>query len=45
MNDNQKQNLINTLYDFVARVSSATNEKTPEEVEILPAVLDFLIKF
>lgn len=35
--------LIDRLYQFVERVASNTKDKTPEEVAILPAVIQMLL--
>lgn len=33
------------LFNFVTRVSSDGNNKTPEEVKILPAIMEILLRF
>jgi len=45
MTSEQKDQLVASLCDFVARVSDETGKKTPEEIAALPAVVEQLIKF
>ena len=40
MTENEKEEVVNALREFVLRVSSDTDKKTPEEVNILPAMTE-----
>jgi len=38
----QRESIANALVDFVLRVSKSSENKSPEEVEVLPAIVKIL---
>ena len=42
MTEDEKAEIVKALREFVLRVSSDTDKKTPEEVNILPAIAKVL---
>ena len=45
MTEEEKTEVVNALREFVLRVSSDTGNKRAEEVQILPAMTDMLLRF
>lgn len=45
LSTNELEGIKSALYDFVIRVSSDNEKKMPEEVKILPAVTEILLRF
>lgn len=43
MSDEDKMTVLNSLRDFVVRVLSDTDNRTPEEIRILPAITKILL--
>lgn len=43
LSDEDKMTVLNSLRDFVVRVLSDTDNRTPEEIHILPAITKILL--